>query len=168
MSLIKFLHKIPQKNNEIGGLQLDERAPSVECELHARSTHRDSPLVERTSSLNSGKNKSCVNHIFKVVSFSFSRIECICTSWNRRAYATNARGDRHASRACLFHVNKLNISWFLSRRCILRCRGVSFLAGRTSSESFSNTFAMAGLSLCSLGRSLNRTYKNAKRNEKMK
>ena len=60
-----------------------------------------------------------------------------------------------------YQSNKLSISWFLSRRCILRSLGVNARTGLdspfTSVVSFSNTFAIAGLSLCSLGRSLNRT-----------
>ena len=55
----------------------------------------------------------------------------------------------------------MSISWFLSRRCILRSLGVNARTGLvslfSSVVSFSNTFAIAGLSLCSLGRSLNRT-----------
>ena len=61
----------------------------------------------------------------------------------------------------VFQSNKLSISWFLSRRCILRSLGVNARTGLdspfSSVVSFSNTFAIAGLSLCSLGRSLNRT-----------
>ena len=55
----------------------------------------------------------------------------------------------------------MSISWFLSRRCILRSLGVNartdLVSLFSSVVSFSNTFAIAGLSLCSLGRSLNRT-----------
>ena len=69
----------------------------------------------------------------------------------------------HNERSCqsVFQSNKLSISWFLSRRCILRSLGVNARTGLdspfSSVVSFSNTFAIAGLSLCSLGRSLNRT-----------